>query len=298
VKALADVRRAHNGLELWYATADAPAPLNTVERRDGVSVTVGVRPARPSNIVRIRYRVDGREQPPIAALRRETDYAADRQYFRATFPTFWTGRRVEYLPILWSGGRWLAADGAAATSPLPALFEVDQTLRPTVPLAEAWQDAAGAARYPFTLEYLVTKRVSLAPQPELIGETPEGFVMHWSPTGGTVDGPAFRATVHADGEHEMIVRPDGVGEQSVRVTLETDDHALISVRYSGLIDLGAAGVARVREGHWPVSAQVRSAPRLITAHPKYLWLNRLQCFAVGEVRPFDLLYIYDLYAVR
>ena len=54
------VQLAHDGLELWYGTPDAPAPDGTTEQRQGVSVTVGVRPANPSNAVSVRYRVDGR----------------------------------------------------------------------------------------------------------------------------------------------------------------------------------------------------------------------------------------------
>jgi hypothetical protein len=287
------MRMAHNGLELWYSTPDAPAPADTLEPRRGVSVTVGVRPARPANAVQVRYRVDGQRPQTIAALRVANDFTRDCQYFRATFPTFWSGRVVEYLPILSCGGRHVPDPETAAT--FPSTFQIDQSAaarQPDPPVPDT------GTRFPFRLEYLVTKRVTLAPRPELVGETPQGFIIHWSPTGGTVDGPAFRAIVHPEGEHEMIVRPDGIGEQSVRVTLETDDHALISVRYTGLIDLGFSSVALARNAVWPVSAPVRSAPRLLTSHPRYRWLNRLQCFGIGEVRPYDLLYIYDLYAVR
>ena len=45
------VQLAHDGLELWYGTPDAPAPDGPTEDRQGVSVTVGVRPANPSNAV-------------------------------------------------------------------------------------------------------------------------------------------------------------------------------------------------------------------------------------------------------
>jgi hypothetical protein len=288
------VHLSHNGLELWYATPDAPAPIDIVEPRQGVSITVRVRPANPINSVSVRYRVDGGIPHSIPALLVSTDYRASAQYFKATFPPFWSGQTVEYLPILSSAGRLLP--GPAELSGFPSSFQ----LEPTPVVQRNGKPALQRPRglFPFELEYLVTKHVTLAHKPELIGETPEGFLMHWSPTGGTVDGPAFRATVHPEGEHEMLIRPDGIGEQSVRVTLETDDHALISVRYSGLIDLGMAGSALARNQRWPKSAAVHSAPRLLTAHSKYQWLNRLQCIAVGEVRPYDLLYIYDLYAVR
>ena len=84
---------------------------------------------------------------------------------------------------------------------------------------------------------------------------------------------------------------------NVRVTLETDDHALISVSYAGILDLGPDGAERARTQRWPVAAPVRSAPRLLTSHPRYQWLNRLQCIGVGEVRVAELVYSYDLHAL-
>ena len=36
----------------------------------------------------------------------------------------------------------------------------------------------------------------------------------------------------------------------------------------------------------------------VTSHPNWLWLNRLQCLAVGRVTMADLLVRFDLYAIR
>ena len=85
------VRLAHDGLEMWYATPDAPAPDGTTEQREGVSVMVGVRPANPSNAVSVRYRVDGRAIEAVSAPLIANDFPERTQYFRATFPTFWYG---------------------------------------------------------------------------------------------------------------------------------------------------------------------------------------------------------------
>jgi hypothetical protein len=49
--------------------------------------------------------------------------------------------------------------------------------------------------------------------------------------------------------------------------------------------------------HAPV-LPVRSHIRLLTADPRYGRLNRLDCLGVGEVRPRDYLYVYDMYAIR
>ena len=40
------------------------------------------------------------------------------------------------------------------------------------------------------------------------------------------------------------------------------------------------------------------APQFVTSHPDWLWLNRLQCLAVGRVTMADLLVRFDLYAIR
>src|SRR5205085_5135915 len=117
------------------------------------------------------------------------------------------------------------------------------------------------------------------------------------PAEGTLRGPAFSATLRTLGEHEMLVRPDGIGILDVAATIETDDDALISVRYSALVELGADGAALVKSGQWPSVATVRSAPRLLTGDSRYTWLNRLQCVELGKMWPSDLMYQYDLYSI-
>jgi hypothetical protein len=148
------------------------------------------------------------------------------------------------------------------------------------------------------LEHLVHVRVALAREPELIGETPAGYVVNWPPDSGTLDGPAFRATVIMGGEHRTIVRTDGVGLLSVSVTVRTSDGALIAVEYSGTVDYGQDWAANLARGSWPAVLPVRSHISLLTSDPRYRWLNRLTCLGVGEVRPPERLYTYDMYAVR
>src|SRR5688572_11170595 len=95
----------NDGLTLWYATDDAPAPDGGEESRSGVSMTVAAQPASPGNAVAIRYRVDGGPERDVRAVLSRTDFARNTQYFRATFPDFWSGERVDYVPILSCAGR-------------------------------------------------------------------------------------------------------------------------------------------------------------------------------------------------
>lgn len=291
------VRLAHDRLELWYGTPDAPAPDGTTEPRQGVSVTVGVRPANPSNVVSVRYRVDGRGIETVSAPLVANDFQKRTQYFRATFPTFWSGEAVEYVPVVSCEGR-RAPDPATAGS-FPSSFRLSAAgvaLLASRPPSKS--PLKPRAVFTPRLEHLVHVRVPLARAPEVIGETSAGFVVNWPPVSGTLDGPAFHATVIPGGEHQTVVRADGIGILSASVTVETHDRVLIALRHSGIVDFGEDWTTWLSQGNWPSALPVRTQIRLLTADPKYRWLSRLTCLTVGEVRPPEYLYTYDMYAVR
>ena len=86
----------------------------------------------------------------------------------------------------------------------------------------------------------------------------------------------------------MLVRRDGVGVADVRITNETDDGALLLSRYYGIFDLGPAATTGAGNEYDPVPPLVL-APQFVTLHPNWLWLNRLQCLAVGRVTMADLI---------
>ena len=134
---------AHDGLELWYGTPDAPAPEGTTEQRQGVSVTVGVRPANPSNAVRVRYRVDGRGVETVSAPLVVNDFQKRTQYFRAAFPTFWRARRS-------STCRWCRVRGVARRirqRPPPSRRRSGSaTRRPCSPPPRSPRPASGVSR--------------------------------------------------------------------------------------------------------------------------------------------------------
>jgi hypothetical protein len=290
------VRLAHDRLVLWYGTPDAPAPDGTTEPRQEVSVTVGVRPANPSNAVSVRYRVDGRGVETVSAPLLANDFQKRTQYFRATFPTFWSGEMVEYVPVVSCEGR-RAPDPATAGS-FPSSFRLSTASATSLASVAPERRPEPRAVFPARLEHLVHVRVPLARAPEVIGETPAGFVVNWPPVSGSLDGPAFHATVIPGGEHQTIVRADGIGALSASVSVETHDRVLIALRHSGMVDFGEDWTTWLPLGKWPSALPVRTHIRLLTAAPKYRWLNRLNCLSVGEVRQPEYLYTYDMYAVR
>jgi hypothetical protein len=122
-------------------------------------------------------------------------------------------------------------------------------------------------------------------------------VINWPPVSGTLDGPAFHARVVPGGEHQTVVRADGIGILNASVSLETHDRVLIALHHSGIVDFGEdwGGRSPLR---WPSVLPVRTHIRLLAADPKYRWLSRLYCLGVGEVRPTEQLFAYDMYAVR
>lgn len=287
---------AHDGLELWYGTADAPAPEGTTERRDGVTVTVGVRPAGPATTVNVRYRVDGRGVHTLSAPVLAADHARRTRYFRAAFPPFWSGDAVEYLPVASCAGR-RAPDPTTAAS-FPSSFRLDAP-RPAAPADQRpGQGAAAPPAFATRLEHLVRANVPLTDQPEIIGQTPEGFVVDWPPVGGTLDGSAFHATVIPGGQHQTTIMTDGMGIVRASVTVRTTDRALILIQHSGMVDYGEQWASNIARGTWLPTMPVRTHIRMLTAEPKYRWLNRLFCVSVGEVRTAEHAYSYDLYAVR
>ena len=98
-----------------------------------------------------------------------------------------------------------------------------------------------------------------------------GAVSIFPVTGGSFDGERLRGKVLAGGGDWVVKRADGTFELDLRVTLETDDGALIHMTFSGIRD--------------DANRYFRTVPRFETAAPKYAFLNRLLAVGIGEIRP-------------
>jgi hypothetical protein len=82
-----------------------------------------------------------------------------------------------------------------------------------------------------------------------------------------------------------VVSPAGIGLMDVRLTIETDDGALIYVTYEGRVDLSTG-----LEG-----ATVYAAPRFETGDERYAWINKIQAVAKGVVSRGVLRYeLYEM----
>jgi hypothetical protein len=117
---------------------------------------------------------------------------------------------------------------------------------------------------------------------------------------GTVEGPKIKGIVRPFGADWAIVRADDCIELDVRLIVETDDGALIHVEYRGVIDLTKEQVDRLRSGRAVGGMKIHTAPRFETAHPDYVWLNRIQAVGCGsnEVAGEELKVTYSWYALR
>ena len=88
-------------------------------------------------------------------------------------------------------------------------------------------------------------------------------------TGGSFEGERLRGKVLAGGGDWVVANADGTFDLDLRVTLETDDGALIHMTFTGVRD--------------DANHYVRTLPRFETAAPKYAFLNRLLAVGIGEI---------------
>src|SRR5215472_5075127 len=104
----------------------------------------------------------------------------------------------------------------------------------------------GTIRY--TLEHIFSFTGRGAGTPEAIGPLPEGLRVNFYNAGGEITGPRIRGKLRPVGGDWVTVRKDGIAMLDARVTLETEDGALILATYPGTIDFGEDGYDRFLRG--------------------------------------------------
>jgi hypothetical protein len=105
---------------------------------------------------------------------------------------------------------------------------------------------------------------------EEVGATPQGTLSIFPVTGGSFEGDRLRGKVLAGGGDWVTRKADDTLELDLRVTLETDDGAVIYMTFTGMRD----------DAH----QYFRTLPRFETAASKYAFLNRLLAVGIGEIR--------------
>src|SRR4249920_1658315 len=121
-----------------------------------------------------------------------------------------------------------------------------------------------ASRLLMTLQVVV-------PPPQKLGAAPHGTRVIAPIAGGTFEGPRLSGKVLPGGGDWTLLRSDGVLELDLRVTLETDDGAVIHMSSFGLRHGPAAAIAALAKGERvdPASYYFRTLPRFDTGHPRY-----------------------------
>jgi hypothetical protein len=131
---------------------------------------------------------------------------------------------------------------------------------------------APAGRTAMQSRPLMILQLTTAPT-QNFGTTPHGVRVTFPVIGGSFAGDRLRGKVLPGGDDWTVKRTDGVMELDLRVTLETDDGALIHMTFEGIRDDGAPG-----------APYFRTLPRFATAAPQYAFLNRLLAVGTGEIR--------------
>jgi hypothetical protein len=119
-----------------------------------------------------------------------------------------------------------------------------------------------------------------------IGAGPYGQRVLFGATGGSFEGPRVRGEVLAGGGDWALFRPDRTMTLDVRLTLRTDDGALLHMTYGGRWttppDLRADMADPVRRQQIdPADYYFRTNPLFETGAKQYAWMNDIVCVGSG-----------------
>lgn len=289
------MRLANDGLTIWYATPDAPAPGDDgVVPRTGASITVGAHPASPINSVQVRFRVDGGRIQEVPAGQTRVDPERDYAYFVARLPPCPTGDLVEYGAVLCCGGRQVPAPAQADR--LPARFRLASPAKtdpPPKPPRGRFETRAGCEP---SCTWVARVTVEFEP-PQVIGETGTGMRLNYFVRAGTLVGNGISGRVLPGSSDHLLVRPDGIGVVRVRGGAAMDDGATLDFEYEGYADFGPDGYRMAMANALRDKSPLVLAPVISTRHPKYAWLSRVQCLGLGQTHLDARSAWYDLFVV-
>jgi hypothetical protein len=133
---------------------------------------------------------------------------------------------------------------------------------------------------------LMTVKIVAAP-PQKLGTVPHGLRSFVPVTGGEFEGARLRGRILPGGGDWLLLRSDGVLELDLRITLETDDHALIYMTFQGVRHGPPDAIAALGRGEVvdPTRYYFRTLPRFETSAETYAFLNRIVTVGLGEARP-------------
>jgi len=145
-----------------------------------------------------------------------------------------------------------------------------------------------------TSRLLLTLQVVVGP-PQKLGEVPQGTRVVAPITSGSFEGPRLRGKVLPGGSDWTLLRSDGVLELDLRITMETDDGALIYLTSFGLRHGPPEVLAALARGEPvdPSKYYFRTAPRFETSASQYAFLNQLIAISSGDRRASGPIYTIE-----
>jgi len=171
--------------------------------------------------------------------------------------------------------------GLGLTTSAPLALVQTSNPEPATTAARA-QNATEEPRSP-AFEYLGTLRVETGTR-TVVENGPQGTRTIVQVIGGRFEGPRVKASVQTPAGDWITNRTDGSYRPDVRLTLKTDDGALILGTYNGIGQTTNTG------------ASLRIAPLFETGDSRYVWLTRMQAVGVGE--RVGTTVKYDFYALK
>ena len=128
--------------------------------------------------------------------------------------------------------------------------------------------------------------VVLLENPTAVGNTPKGNRQILLGKNGSFRGERLSGQILPWGADWFLVRPDGVGELDVRVTLQTADDQLIYMRSEGFLRYSRENARKVLSGSAdPADYYFRERTVFETGAEKYYWLNSIVAVGTGWYRP-------------
>ena len=145
-------------------------------------------------------------------------------------------------------------------------------------------------------QFLFDLNMRILPNAQSIGKIAQGSRII-AYVDGTFAGPRLKGTVE-NGADWFMLRPDGIGDVDVRLTLKTDAGEYIYMHYTGFADISKAAADATPAGQLPSgNFPLRTAVRFETASAAHALLNRTQAAGIGAVDTVAGTVDYKIYAL-
>ena len=150
---------------------------------------------------------------------------------------------------------------------------------------------------PPELEHLFSYSADIEQPQQGVGAGPFGHRMIARVTGGRVEGPRLNGEVLPGGGDWALIDAQNTLRLDARITLKTDDGALIFASYRGVITpIDPDTVIKVISGTIEAGeVYYRTTPVFETGDERYAWLNTVVSVAVGNLSAEGV--SYDVFGV-